>query len=249
MAAELPPSDRRPRHVAIIMDGNGRWASQRGLTRHEGHRAGVRALREVVSACAAWGIPYLTLYAFSTENWSRPAGEVAGLMNLVLEVAATYGEELRTGGVRVHVLGDVDRLPRRARAALLAVVRSTAGNGRLHLNLAVNYGARHELVRAARRLAAEVGAGQRAVEDIDEAAVADQLYTAGQPDPDLVIRPAGELRLSNFLLWQSAYAELWFTPTYWPDFGREELLAALRDYASRQRRFGALGDGDTPGSQ
>lgn len=241
-----PPStasreeDYRPRHVAIIMDGNGRWAVQRGLPRTMGHRAGVEALRGVVKAAPDLGIKILTCYAFSTENWKRPKDEVDTLMNLLLEYCRLEAETLHQNGVRIKAIGRIQELPKAQQQEIARAVELTRNNDRLILNLAVNYGGQAELVDAFRSLAAEVKAGGLEPEAIDAEAVRRHLYTAELPDPDLIIRTAGEMRLSNFLLWQSAYAEIWVTDVYWPDFTREHLEQALRDYARRERRFGAL---------
>lgn len=225
---------RLPRHIAIIMDGNGRWAEARGLARTEGHRAGADAVRSVVRECRRLGIPHLTLYAFSSENWSRPKTEVSALFGLLLEFLGAEVPTMLEQGIRLKVLGDLDGLPLPQRTALRHAMNRTAQARDMTLNLALNYGARAEIVRAARALAAE---GLTPAE-ITEEALAERLDTAGQPDPDLVIRTSGELRLSNFLLYQCAYSELWFTPVLWPDFGPEELARALNDYAGRSRRFG-----------
>ncbi|MBX6377681.1 MAG: isoprenyl transferase [Clostridia bacterium] len=230
-----------PRHIAIIMDGNGRWAQRRGLSRTAGHRAGVEALREVVKGCAELGIEYLTLYAFSTENWRRPRSEVMALWDLLVESLDRRLDELDERGVRILVIGEAGRLPPRVRAAVARAVSRTADNTGLTLILALNYGGRREIVAAVRAIAREVRAGRLDPSDIDEATVERHLYTAGIPDPDLLIRPSGELRVSNFLLWQLAYTEFWVTPVLWPDFGRRELEEAIRAYQGRERRFGGLG--------
>ena len=227
-------------HVAIIMDGNGRWALQRGLPRTAGHRAGVEALRGVVKAAPELGIKVLTCYAFSTDNWKRPKDEVDTLMNLLLEYCRLEATTLHKNGVRINAIGRIHELPLAQQREIERAVNLTRGNDRLILNLAVNYGGQAELVDAFRSLAAEVQAGRLDPAHIDAAAIARHLYTAGLPDPDLVIRTAGEMRLSNFLLWQAAYAEIWVTDVYWPDFTREHLEQALRDYARRERRFGAV---------
>jgi len=224
-----------PRHIAIIMDGNGRWAVARGLPRAEGHRAGARAVRATVEECRKLAIPHLTLYAFSSENWSRPKSEIASLFSLLLEFLAVETPRLEQQGIALHVLGDINGLPAPQRAALKHSVAKTAAGTAMHLNLAINYGARAEIVRAARSLA------EQPLEAITEAAFAERLYTAGQPDPDLLIRTSGEIRLSNFLLWQCAYSEFYFTQTLWPDFDAAELNLALKAFAGRQRRFGHAG--------
>ncbi len=232
-------ADSLPTHVAIIMDGNGRWARQRHLPAASGHREGAEAVRRVVEVCADQGVRYLTLYAFSLENWRRPADEVATLMNLLKRFLRERLPDLRKHGLRLNAIGDLEGLPEDVRAELLAAIDSTRNNQKGTLTLALNYGARQEMVAAARQLAAEVAAGRLRPEQIDEACFAAALQTHALPDPDLIIRTSGELRLSNFLLWQASYAEFWFTDTLWPDFGKEEFQAALDDYARRQRRYGA----------
>lgn len=229
-----------PRHVAIIMDGNGRWATKRGLPRSVGHRAGMEALRDLITASSELGIEALTLYAFSTENWKRPRDEVGTLFSLVVEYFNREISELHENGVRIRVLGDMSRVPQKARAALMRAEDITHDNSGLKLNLAINYGARAELVRAARALAEDVSNGGMAPDAIDEAAVSSRLYTSGQPDVDLLIRTGGEMRLSNFLLYQSAYAELLFTDTLFPDFDKAHYLDAIREFQGRSRRFGAI---------
>ena len=229
-----------PRHIAVIMDGNGRWARQRGLPRSEGHQAGARAVRECVTGARQAGVEILTLFAFSQENWQRPAEEIEALMQLLEEYVARDGDELRQQGVTVRVMGDLEPLTPAARAAVEQIERDTAAGTALILNICLSYGSRAELVRAARLLAEAVAAGRLRPEDIDEAAFAARLYTAGLPDPDLLIRTSGEHRLSNFLLWQLAYAEFLVTPVLWPDFTRQDLFAALEEYARRDRRFGRV---------
>jgi undecaprenyl diphosphate synthase len=225
-----------PAHVAIILDGNGRWARARGLPRNAGHRAGVENLRPVLEACGEFGIKYLTVYAFSTENWSRPADEVQGLMNILEDVIDRELSELHENGVQLRHLGRLDRLRPALQEKVLNAIEQTKNNNRISLNIAWNYGGRSEMVRAIQKIIED---GVTPV-DINEELVSEYLYTAGLPDPDLIIRTSGEQRVSNFLLWQGAYAELYVTPTYWPDFGRDELLDALQDYASRERRFGRV---------
>jgi undecaprenyl diphosphate synthase len=231
-------STRRPLHVAIIMDGNGRWAAARGMPREAGHRAGMEAIRRVVRASPDLGIGILTVYAFSTENWRRPQPEVQALMNLLVEFLESETPELRREGVRLRTIGDVSMLPPASRAALDRALDATAGGNRLVLNLALNYGGRSEIVRAARKLAEAVTAGTLRVEDLDEDLFARSLDTAGLPDPDLLVRSSGEERLSNFLLWQAAYTEIWVTPTLWPDFSEHDLKDALAAYFQRDRRYG-----------
>lgn len=237
---ELPPRDRLPRHLAIIMDGNGRWALKRGLPRVVGHRAGVETLREIVKACLEWGIEILTVYAFSTENWKRPQEEVETLMELLVEYLQKETDELNRQGIKIGAIGRLYELPEKAQRELMRARELTAKNQKLLLNLALNYGGRAELVDACCAVVQDVLRGKLKVDDIDEGVLSSYLYTAGLPDPDLLIRTAGEMRFSNFLLWQSAYTELWITPVLWPDFRREDLLAALHDYARRERRFGGL---------
>ena len=229
-----------PKHVAIIMDGNGRWAAARGLPRHAGHRQGMTSVREVVKAAVDAGIEVLTLFAFSTENWQRPRLEVTALMGLLELYARQEKAELARQGVEVHILGELDKVEGAARRAADAIVEGTKGGGKMRLNLMISYGGREEIVRAVRALAERVAAGQLDPEAIDETAFQAQLFTGDLPDPDLLIRTSGEHRLSNFLLWQMAYTELYITPVLWPDFGREELFAAVRDYQSRERRFGRV---------
>jgi undecaprenyl diphosphate synthase len=223
-----------PRHVAIIMDGNRRWARGRGTSELEGHAAGVEAIREVLRHAVRRGIPVLTLYAFSRENWARTDDEVVGLFSLLEQAIRSETEELRAQGVRVRLLGRLDELPVATRASIESALEATAAGGRLVLNIAFNYAGRTELVDAVRDI---VRAGT-SPDDIDEATISRALYTAGLPDPDLVIRTGGEQRLSNFLIWQSAYAELLTTETLWPDFGPRDLDDALAEFASRTRRFG-----------
>ena len=229
-----------PRHVAVIMDGNGRWARERGLPRSAGHQAGMPSVRETVEGCLLAGVEVLTIFAFSQENWQRPPEEIDALMALLEEYIAREADELRSQGVTVRMLGDLDRLLPSARAAVDSVERLTAGGTRLALNICLSYGARAELVRAARHLAARVHDGTLDVDAIDETALAGELYTAAWPDPDLLIRTSGEMRVSNFLLWQLAYAEFHVTQVLWPDFTRQDLFAALLDYQGRDRRFGRV---------
>ncbi|MDR7417973.1 MAG: isoprenyl transferase [Armatimonadota bacterium] len=235
-----PPSDRVsiPTHIAIIMDGNGRWAAARGLPRAAGHRAGRDAVRRTIEACRELGVAVLTLYAFSTENWRRPAGEVGALMELLRESILTEADALRENGIRLRVAGDVESMAPEIRRELDRAVAVTRDNQALVLNVALNYGGRAELVRAVRRIAADVAAGRQAVDAIDETTITRHLYTGDLPDPDLLIRTGAEQRLSNFLLWQSAYTEFCFLDVFWPDFTREHLEAAIAEYQRRQRRFG-----------
>jgi undecaprenyl diphosphate synthase len=229
-----------PRHVAVIMDGNGRWAQRRDLPRSAGHQAGMAAVRECVEGCRETGVAVLTLFAFSQENWQRPPEEIEALMTLLEEYVSKEGAELRARGVAVRMLGDLDRLTPGARAAVDAIESETSAGSDLALNICLSYGSRAEITRAARLLAEEVRAGRMAPADLDEAAFAKRLYTAAWPDPDLLIRSGGEHRLSNFLLWQSAYAEIHLTPVLWPDFTRLDLYRAILDFQRRDRRFGRV---------
>jgi undecaprenyl diphosphate synthase len=231
---ELP--EHVPYHVAIIMDGNGRWAKARGLPRLAGHRAGVENLRRILRACSEFGIKILTIYAFSTENWGRPEAEVRGLINILETVIDRELKQLHANGVQLRHLGEASGLSPMLQRKVRDAVELTRNNDQLILNVAFNYGGRQDIVQAFRRIVADgVPADQ-----IDETLIDYYLYTAGQPDPDLVVRTAGEMRLSNFLLWQASYAEYYATPTFWPDFDREELLKAITYYARRERRFGLV---------
>jgi undecaprenyl diphosphate synthase len=243
--AGLDPQ-RLPVHVAIIMDGNGRWARSQGKNRLEGHYQGYHALKETVYACDDLGIQFLTVYAFSSENWRRPEDEVDGLMTLMLYAMQAEIEELIQNGIRVRLSGRMSDLPDDLRAEFLAAAERTADFTGLTFNIAINYGGRAEVVDAVKALAGAVQRGEIAPESIDENAISAHLYTAGIPDPDLLIRTAGELRLSNFLLWQTAYSEIYVTPTCWPAFDSAELVAALANYAQRVRKFGAVVDTPVP---
>jgi undecaprenyl diphosphate synthase len=229
-----------PSHVAIIMDGNGRWARKRGLPRTDGHSAAERAIHTAVEFCGEEGINYLTLYAFSTENWSRPRLEVAFLMRLLSRFVANNIDELHAKGVKLRVTGRFSDLPKRQQADLNSAMERTASNTGLNLVLALSYGGRAEIRDAVESVARRVLAGGITPEEVTEETIASLLYNPDIPDPDLVIRTSGEQRLSNFLLWQSAYSELYFTPVFWPDFDREHFRAALEDYAGRGRRYGGL---------
>lgn len=232
-AALLDP-ERVPRHVAIIMDGNGRWAKGRGLPRIAGHRAGTENIRRIVESCSRLGVRHLSLYAFSTENWGRPEDEVRGLLTILSEYIERETPKLHAEGVRINHLGRLDGLSGHLRRAIEHACEKTAKNEKLTLNVCYNYGGRLEIVDAVRRIVAE----GIAAEKIDEAMISRYLYATDSPDPDLIIRTAGEQRLSNFLIWQAAYSEYWFTPLYWPDFGKDEFLQALVDYGTRLRKFG-----------
>lgn len=235
--ATAPAGEKNlPAHIAIIMDGNGRWAEKRGLSRSEGHRAGARAVRGVVTECRRLGIPHLTLYAFSSENWSRPKTEIAALFSLLLEFLRVETPLMEERQIRLNVLGDIDGLPAAQKAALRHSMARTRAGSAMCLNLALNYGGRAEIIRAVNAILRE----KPQPGEIDEQSLREHLYTVGQPDPDLLIRTSGELRLSNFLLYQCAYSELYFTSVLWPDFDTAELGKALLAYASRSRRFGGM---------
>ncbi|MFO8049446.1 MAG: isoprenyl transferase [Desulfosudaceae bacterium] len=232
--------NRLPAHIAIIMDGNGRWAKKRSLHRLEGHRRGVETIEEVISACRDIPIPCLTLFAFSTENWNRPDDEVAGIMSLLQEFLANQQKKLKDNGIRLNVVGERRRLPREVDRALAEALAFTSDGTSMVLTIALSYGGRSEISRAARKLAEAARDGLVAPEDIDEEMFASCLYTSDLPDPDLLIRTSGEMRISNFLLWQLAYTEIFITETLWPDFGTEELLAIIKSYQNRDRRFGKV---------
>ncbi len=232
-----------PRHVAVIMDGNGRWARDRGLPRTAGHRQGMKSVRETIEGAVEAEVETLTLFAFSTENWQRPPAEIRALMGLLRIYAEKEKEELREQGVEVHVLGELDRLGRGTRKAVDRIVSHTAGGANLRLNLMISYSGREEILRAARLLAEEARRGRIDPEEIDEEAFENVLFTRDLPDPDLLIRTSGELRVSNFMLWQLAYTELHITEVLWPDFTREDLFTAIRDFQSRERRFGRVSVG------
>ncbi len=238
LVSTSPADPKPPTHVAIIMDGNGRWAAARGLPRSLGHRKGADAVREVVKGCREMGIGYLTLYAFSSENWKRPASEVLDLMDLLRLYIRREIDELDRNGVRIRIIGERSRLAPDIVELVERAESRTAANRSLTLVIALNYGGQNEIVAACRRLAAEAAAGRLNPDDIDAAMFARHLETADIPDPDLVIRTSGEQRLSNFLLWQSAYAELAFVDTLWPDFGRPQLAAAVAEFQRRERRYG-----------
>jgi len=239
----LPPDldrQRLPQHVAVIMDGNGRWAKQKGMPRIAGHRQGVDALKDLLRCCKDWGIAALTVYAFSTENWSRPAQEVDFLMVLFERMLHRELQEMCSEGVRISFVGDLDSLPKSLSAEIARSQIATANNQAIHFTVAINYGSRREIVRVCRQIAEESLAGEIKPEDIDENLFEQHLYTAGNHNPDLLIRTSGEMRLSNFLLWQMAYTEMYFTNTLWPDFNRSEFHKALIDYQERDRRFGKV---------
>ena len=237
---EIAALGNLPRHVAVIMDGNGRWAERQGKPRIVGHQAGMKAVREVIETTADLGIPYLTLYAFSQENWKRPPTEIEALMGLLRRYIRSERKNLIEKGIRVRAIGDIERLAHGSREDLDELIADTATNDRLTVTLAISYGARSEIVEAVRRIARQVRAGELDPEAIDEAVFADHLYTADLPDPDLLVRTSGELRISNFLLWQIAYTELYVTDVLWPDFDRDALLDAVASYQGRERRFGRV---------
>lgn len=234
MASETP--SKIPQHIAIIMDGNGRWAKSRSLPRLAGHRAGTENIKPILEACTDLGVKVLTIYAFSTENWARPQAEVHGLFRIMADVISRETKRLHDKGVRVRHIGRLDGISDRLKQAILRAVELTKDNDRITLNVAFNYGGRSEILDAVRRIIAD-GVDPK---DIDEELFEQYLYTAGQPDPDLVIRTSGEMRLSNYLIWQAAYAEYYSTPVYWPDFTKEELYKAVEAYSQRERRFGKL---------
>ncbi len=240
LLARLKVQGAIPGHVAVIMDGNGRWAKRRELPRTTGHQAGMASVRRIVESAIEAGVETLTLFAFSQENWQRPPEEIDALMALLEEYVSTQSTELRGQGVRVRMLGDLSRLSEAARRAVDFVEGVTAAGETLALNICISYGSRAELAHAARLIADAVAAGRLRPDDVTEATIAERLYTAPWGDPDLLIRTSGEFRISNFLLWQLAYAELYVTPTLWPDFGREDFFLALLDYQRRDRRFGRV---------
>ncbi len=240
MGAAEETGVKMPRHVAVIMDGNGRWAQARGLPRSAGHKAGAESVRRILDACAEFGIPYLTLYAFSTENWKRPKDEVDTLMKLLRDFLKAREKDLHRNKTRLLAIGQIERLPEKSREVLENVIASTAKYTERTLVLALSYGSRDEIVRAVRKLARDAKAGALDPESVTEETFAGALMTAGIPDPDLLIRTSGEMRLSNFLLWQLSYAEIVVTPCLWPDFDRDEFRKALDEYARRGRRFGAV---------
>jgi undecaprenyl diphosphate synthase len=230
--------NRIPGHIAIIMDGNGRWAKERGEDRVQGHYEGVVSVREVVDICGAIGVRYLTLYAFSAENWNRPKEEVDALMELLVNTIRKEVDELKKNNVRMHVIGDFESLPESCRIELNEAIEITADNTGLNLILALSYSSRDEIALAAKKIAAKVAAGTMKVEDINDDTLSAHLYTAAFPDPELMIRTSGECRISNFLLYQLAYSELYFTNVHWPDFRKQHLLEAIQNYQQRERRFG-----------
>ena len=233
---------RVPRHIAIIMDGNGRWAKKKGMPRVLGHRSGVKSVRETTEGAAEIGVEYLTLYTFSTENWNRPKFEVTAIMELLVATIESEIEELNKNNVRLKTIGDIEKLPTKSYQKLLEGKELTKNNTGLTLVLALNYSAKAEILRATRELATRVERGELHANDIDENVFANALHTRGIPDPELLIRTSGETRISNFLLWQIAYSELYFTPTFWPDFRKENLYEAICSYQQRERRFGKISE-------
>ncbi|MCU0776058.1 MAG: isoprenyl transferase [Akkermansiaceae bacterium] len=236
----MPDFPDIPRHIAVIMDGNGRWAKERGLPRREGHRAGAESVREVTDTCIDLGVEYLTLYAFSSENWNRPQAEIKALMELLDRFLSEKAKDLKKQDIRLLAIGQLDRLPEKTRKLLERLSAETAHHKALTLVLALSYGAREEIVSAARALAADAAAGRLKPEEIDCTVFASRLQTAGIPDPDLLVRTSGEMRVSNFLLWQISYAEIVIVKKFWPDFRRNDLTEAVNEYQRRHRRFGAL---------
>lgn len=231
-----------PEHVAIIMDGNGRWAKRQGMDRVRGHRVGAESVREIVRTSRELGISWLTLYAFSEENWKRPNFEIRALMKLLRKFLKTELDEMLENGIRLQAIGRIRKLDEKTRKTLAAVMEQTAGNREMVLTLALSYGGRQELLDAFRSLALQIQQGTISQEQVTEETISRSLYASSMPDPDLLIRTSGEYRVSNFLLWQIAYAEIYVTPTLWPDFRREEFVRAIEDYGSRERRFGATSD-------
>lgn len=230
--------ERLPRHIAIIMDGNGRWAKEHGKPRLFGHQSAIQSVREVNEACAELGVEYLTLYAFSTENWNRPGDEVSGLMTLLSQTIKKETSTLLKNGIRLNVIGDVERMSQGIRDELFRAIDATSQGNRMELTLALSYSGRWDISNAARNIAKAVKEGSLQPADITEETVSNYLSMAGKPDPELLIRTSGELRISNFLMWQLAYSELYFTDKYWPDFRKDDLYAAIVDYQHRERRFG-----------
>jgi len=240
MSVDPPTLEKIPRHVAVIMDGNGRWAQARGLSRLEGHKAGAQSLRAVLRAAARAGIEFLTVYAFSTENWKRPPQEIEGLMRLLVESIDAYEQELHEHRIRLRVMGQFERLPASVRRRLQETIDATRDYAGRTFIVALSYGSRTEIAEAARRIAAKAKAGELDVASIDEQTVADHLYLPDVPDPELMIRTSGELRLSNFLLWQLSYCEVYIADTLWPDFREEDFFRALEAYNRRERRYGTV---------
>lgn len=229
-----------PVHIAIILDGNGRWAKKRGLPRTAGHREGSNNLDKIAHFCGEIGIKYLTVYAFSTENWKRPQSEVNALMELLLDYLKNAESHIAGRSVRIRVIGDTSALSKEIQEQIVRVTKLTENNTGLTLNIAINYGGKNEIVHAVKEIAKDVVQGKIKYDSIDEAMISNRLYTKGIPDPDLLIRPGGEKRISNFLIWQSAYTEFWYTDVLWPDFKKEHIIEAIKEYQSRNRRFGGI---------
>jgi undecaprenyl diphosphate synthase len=236
----LLDNNKIPAHIAIIMDGNGRWAKKRNLPRAFGHRAGVETIRNIVKECNRLGVKYLTLYSFSTENWKRPQDEVNSLMKLLVEYLKNEIEELNSNGVVVNHIGDISKLPENCQTELKRAYQITKNNQGVTLNIAVNYGGRDEILHAVKNIIHDVMQGKLKENDVNQELISTYLYTSKMPDPDLIIRPSGELRVSNFLLWQCAYSEFWYSNIYWPDFTIKDLHKAIYDYQNRDRRYGGL---------
>lgn len=228
-----------PKHVAVIMDGNGRWAKKRGISRVRGHEKGADAVREIVRASREIGIPWLTLYAFSEENWKRPKAEIRALMKLLRHFLKSELKEMLKNGIRLQCIGRTEKLPKDTRKILLETIRKTSDNKDMVLTLAISYGGRQEILDAIKKIVAKIERREMALGEISEQLVSDHLYVTDMPDPDLLIRTSGEYRISNFLLWQIAYTEIYITPTLWPDFGREEYIEAIKNFLHRERRFGS----------
>jgi undecaprenyl diphosphate synthase len=237
---EKPDVQRIPRHIAVIMDGNGRWAKKRGMIRTFGHKTAMKSVKTAISYCSRLGVEVLTLYAFSTENWKRPQDEVSFLMDLIVEYLRKETPEMKENGVRLHFIGDVERLPEKSIQAIRNSTFETQDNHGLKVNIAINYGGRAEIVRGIRQLIRDVQSGKVTEDEITEERFSSYLYTSGDPDPDLIIRSGGETRLSNFLIWQASYAELYFTDVLWPDFGEKQFDQAIEYYQKKNRRFGGL---------
>ena len=240
--ASLQEIGNIPRHIAVIMDGNGRWAKAKGRMRIFGHQAGVESVRDITEACAQLGVEYLTLYTFSTENWGRPGDEVSALMQILVQSLRKETRRLNENNVRLQAIGQIERFPEVCQNELREAIALTKDNKRLQLNLALSYSGRWDITQAVRKIAERARAGELEPADIDDAMITSELVTAGIPDPDLIIRTSGEMRISNFLLWQLAYSELYITEAFWPDFRRDELYKAIQSYQKRERRFGKVSE-------
>jgi undecaprenyl diphosphate synthase len=238
MSSKSETSQKIPSHIAIIMDGNGRWAESRGLDRTFGHQNGVESVREAIKGCRELGVKFLTLYAFSTENWNRPKDEVAFLMGLLVDAIHSEVSALIENDIRLETIGDISMLPEASKIALVEAKARTSNCASMQLNLALNYGSKHEIIQATKSLAEDTLSGKLQLSDIDEDVFSSYLFTKGIPDPEILIRTSNEMRLSNFLLWQLAYAELFFLPIFWPDFRKEHLMKCVTDFQNRERRFG-----------